>query len=144
MPRKTSGFKKGKEHPNWKGGRHLCSDGYWAIRMPSHPRAHQSGYVYEHLIIAQQLLGRPLLKGEEIHHYGTKTDNTKIVVCENHAYHMLLHRRMRALAACGHAGWRKCYYCGSYDDPKNLYTHSKNIYHKACYSEYRRQLKKTN
>ena len=81
----------GKEHHSWRGGRHL-SNGYWMVLMPKHPRAHL-GYIYEHIVIAETMLGRPLRKGEEIHHMGKRNDNTRIKVCKNRAEHMQLHMR---------------------------------------------------
>ena len=51
-------------------------------------------------------------------------------------YHMLLHQRIRALKACGHANWRKCKYCKEWDAPKNLSIHKNTIYHIGCSREY--------
>lgn len=62
------------------------------------------------------LLGRRIGWPHEIH---THTDGT-LVVCEDKAYHKLLHIRTDALVVCGHANWRRCRFCGEYDDPKNL------------------------
>jgi hypothetical protein len=47
---------------------------------------------------------------------------------------MLLHQRMRALAACGHADWRSCALCGEYDDLANLYLRKKinQAKHRSC------------
>ena len=68
---------------------------------------------YIHRLIAKKALGEHLPEGCVVHHH---TD-TQLVICENHKYHMLLHQRMRALRACGHASWRKCNFCGEYDKP---------------------------
>lgn len=71
----------GKNHPNWKGGRYLRQDGYYAVQIPEgspyRSMAFDSnGYVLEHRLVVAQLLGRPLIVGEIIHHInGDKADN---------------------------------------------------------------------
>jgi hypothetical protein len=78
---------------------------------------------FEHRDVAERVLGRALIRPEEVHHVnGDKTDNsaTNIVICPDRAYHMLIHQREDALKASGHADWLKCPVCKTYDDPKNL------------------------
>ena len=36
--------------------------------LPDHPRADYTGYVSEHILIMEELLGRPLRDGEVVHH----------------------------------------------------------------------------
>ena len=122
----------------------LSSNGYKLVYRPSHPKAATGGNVYEHILVAEKALGKPLPKGAEVHHYGKKTDNTKLVICQDRAYHMLLHQRMRALKACGHASWRKCGICKQYDKPENLYIYKKIAYHEACQVVYGRAYREKN
>ncbi len=61
---------------NWKGGRTRHKSGYVLVRVPDHPRARSSGYVFEHILVMEDLLGRFLLTDENVHHRnGVKDDN---------------------------------------------------------------------
>lgn len=71
-------------HPRWNGGRSISWSGYVRILMRDHPRALSNGYVWEHILVAEKKLGRPLAyfgkgdaRNEVIHHInGDKLDNT--------------------------------------------------------------------
>lgn len=55
-----------------------------------------------HRARAEAALGHPLPKGAQVHHAdGTKSDRSPLVICQDAAYHSLLHRRMRIKAAGG-------------------------------------------
>jgi hypothetical protein len=46
------------------------------VRVPGHPRAGRSPYVFEHILIAEDLLRRHLVEGESVHHInGVRDDN---------------------------------------------------------------------
>jgi hypothetical protein len=61
---------------HWKGGRSYHSNGYIIVRLKSHPRARRSGYVFEHILVMEEILGRYLLPDETVHHKnGVKDDN---------------------------------------------------------------------
>jgi hypothetical protein len=53
---------------------------------------------------------------------------------------MLLHQRMRALRACGHADWLKCRFCGRYDAPDQMYVSpSGRGHHRDCHNRQKRE-----
>ena len=46
------------------------------VRAPDHPRATSGPYVFEHILVAEDLLGRFLHDGETVHHRnGVRHDN---------------------------------------------------------------------
>lgn len=96
----------------------------------------------EHTRVAQRALGRPMPAGACVHHVnGDPSDNRpgNLVICEDRAYHNLLHQRLRALRACGQADWRRCTFCGEYADPSELKIGKAMAYHRDCKNAYRRE-----
>jgi hypothetical protein len=68
--------RKKSECPAWKGGKRIDGHGYVTVLLPEHPRAHKNGYVYEHILVLEEKLGRSLLPGEDSHHIDeVKTNN---------------------------------------------------------------------
>ena len=66
----------GQANGNWKGGRTRHKAGYLMVRALGHPRATSGPYVFEHILVAEDLLGRYLLDGETVHHRnGIRDDN---------------------------------------------------------------------
>lgn len=146
MPLKfLAGHNKGSARKQWKGGRGQTPAGYVSVSAPSHPKAH-SGRVSEHVLVAEAALGRWLPAGAEVHHVdGNPSNNapSNLVICQDAAYHLLLHKRMRALAACGHADWRPCCRCGAYDAPSRMSSSGKvrQWYHLECVRRYKQRRK---
>lgn len=67
----------GKNHPLWKNGRSKVTGGYIKILMREHPDARTDGYVLEHRLVMEKILGRRLKLIEEVHHKnGIKDDNS--------------------------------------------------------------------
>ncbi len=46
--------------------------GYVRVYCPMHPEANTWGYVYEHRLVAEQMIGRRLIKDEVVHHKNRK------------------------------------------------------------------------
>jgi hypothetical protein len=138
---------KGRKSPAWKSGVSHDKRGYIRILKPDHPHADNHGYVYEHVLVASNVLGKPLPPGTDIHHVNeVKHDNRpdNLVICEDTAYHQLLHSRRRAFLACGYATWRKCIYCNQWDRPERLAKQQGHRvrYHQACQNDHRRQMRR--
>ena len=66
----------GDRNPAWKGGSYLDDKGYRRVRLPDHPNAQQNGYVLEHVLVMEQIIGRPVMSPEEVHHINRiRSDN---------------------------------------------------------------------
>jgi hypothetical protein len=60
----------------WKGGLYKTTDGYCRVLVSGHPRADVRGYVFEHILVMQNHLGRVVEPYETVHHKnGIKGDN---------------------------------------------------------------------
>lgn len=69
------------------------TNGYTVIFDPKHPRALTNGCVYEHVALAEKLLGRSLTKNEVVHHLdGDRSNNSveNLLVLER-SQHRKLH-----------------------------------------------------
>lgn len=64
---------RGTENARWSDGRLIASNGYVLVRVPG---GFGAGYRYEHQVVAEAAIGRPLEADETVHHLnGVKTDN---------------------------------------------------------------------
>lgn len=60
---------RGDRNPAWVGGTYIEPEkGYRMVRKPGHPRARANGYVAEHLLVMEEMIGRPVMPPEEVHH----------------------------------------------------------------------------
>jgi hypothetical protein len=86
----------GSRNNNWRGGRVVTQHGYVLIRQPGHSRADCRGYVYEHILVAEKKFGRPILRGEQVHHIDhnpSNNDPANLEVMASLAAHRLEHRK---------------------------------------------------
>ena len=79
----------------------------------------KSRWAHEHVVIAERALGKALPNGAEVHHVDEdKRNNTpsNLVICQDVAYHRLLHQRARIVRAGGNTNTqRMCGVCGPRD-----------------------------
>uniref|UniRef100_A0A6M3IR05 Putative homing endonuclease n=1 Tax=viral metagenome TaxID=1070528 RepID=A0A6M3IR05_9ZZZZ len=85
---------KGHENGNWKGGRVIKTRGYILVWQPNHSRAEINGYVPEHILVAEKSLGRPIEKGEIVHHINKDTHDNRHenLLVTTQSNHINIHR----------------------------------------------------
>jgi hypothetical protein len=131
-------------HVAGKPYRYVCGHSRKANTLKTYRRAKQGGGT-EHRRIVEQALGHPLRSSAPVHHVNeNRRDNSpgNLVACDSIAYHNLLHRRQRALDACGNPNARKCVHCGQYGLPEVMYvpTNPRTMaHHFECRLAYERQ-----
>lgn len=70
-------YPTGEQHPQWRGGTFERGGYVWELDR-NKPRKPDGGYRYtaQHIRVAEETLGRPLVKGEHVHHLnGIHDDN---------------------------------------------------------------------
>lgn len=115
--------KYGAGNHHWKGGGTERPDGRGLVYIPGHPRENRAHYVLEYVVVAERALGRYLPPTAVVHHLDgnpRNRQNNNLVICENQAYHVFLHRRLRAWRECGHANWRRCRTCKTLKPPEMI------------------------
>ncbi len=100
---KAKELRQKRSAARWKGGRYDDGD-YWYVYQPDHPCATNGGYVPEHILIAERVLGRPLKRdnprapdAEVVHHLnGDGHDNRpeNLLVCQRW-FHTKIHQAIR-------------------------------------------------
>lgn len=81
----------GEDHPNWKGG-HIARSGY---KIVSKRGKHN---LYEHRVVAEQMIGRPLEPNEVVHHIdGNRSNNdpSNLMVMERREHDRLKDKTRR-------------------------------------------------
>lgn len=101
------GYKKGENNHRWKGGKFETKKKKF-IYYPEHHRASTSGYVLEHILIAEQTLARPLKyygnnnpNNEIVHHIDTDSLNNEpdnLYICKDRQKHRATHINLSQIA----------------------------------------------
>ena len=132
---------------NWRGGKSAHPAGYVTITAGIGPKPK-----LEHIAIVERAIGKPLRSGAQVHHVdGNKRNNdpSNLVACDSQAYHQLLHKRQRALDACGDPNAHRCVFCGGYDRQDEmtvLFVRARRrvterAYHRTCNTLYVREFR---
>lgn len=69
------GGRSGEQAANWKGGRRETGK-YIIVYAPEHPRA-RAGAMFEHVLVAEQKIGRFIRPGEVVHHVNEDTHDNR-------------------------------------------------------------------
>lgn len=86
--RSKSEAARGSRNARWNEGRSQVK-GYVRCLCPGHPRRDSNGYVLEHILVAEGMLERELLPGEEVHHKdrnraNNAPENLRVMVGREH------------------------------------------------------------
>lgn len=124
--------------------RRITAKGYVELSVPGHPRARRGGRVFEHILVVEAALGKYLPPAAVVHHVDhDKARNVagNLVACEDQAYHLLLHRRERALDETGDPGKVQCYYCRVWGDPAEFDAARSRgqFHHRACAAKWQQE-----
>lgn len=87
----------GPKARHWKGGRITLPSGYVLVYSPDHPDANADGYIREHRLIAESIVGRRLYENEVVHHKdGNRSNNAldNLEVCKSVAHHNNKHKKI--------------------------------------------------
>jgi HNH endonuclease len=82
---------QGSSNPAWNGGVRRDKQGYILVKCPDHPHTTKQGYVRQHRLVAEEMLGRYLLPTEVVHHKDDdpgNNDPSNLMVYETNAQHL--------------------------------------------------------
>jgi len=125
-----------KKKPNGQG--HIMESGRNRFMIKGRVRM-----LYQ--LVAEKALGKELPKDAMVHHFDENPGHdsgNNLVICQNAAYHKLLHLRTDAIKNGKPANFRKCRFCKRYDDPENLKICKAGVHHKECMNQYYRKKRK--
>lgn len=86
---------RGDRNYFWSGGKVFDKDGYVLIKQNDHPFKNARGYVQEHRLVMERMIGRYITKNEVIHHVNRIKDDNRIenlMLFESHSKHITFER----------------------------------------------------
>jgi hypothetical protein len=100
----------------FKGGIIWNTNGRAKVYRPGHPRADKVGYVYRNILVAEEKLGRPILRTEQVHHRdedksNDHPDNLIVLPAGDH------YRRFHGANGRWSRDYDACVDCGETDKP---------------------------
>jgi hypothetical protein len=124
----------GGGNPRWNGGSKINERGVW-LAVPG-----TNSYEKASRRIVETALGHKLPATSVVHHRDRNSVNNDLanfIVCQDRAYHKLVHLREDAYRATGNANSRKCYICHKWDTPGQHFRVAKKrrsgmAYHLEC------------
>jgi hypothetical protein len=88
---------KGENNPMWKGGIIKNTQGYIEIKDRNHPLSSKEGYVKEHRLVMEKVIGRFLHRFEVVHHINQIRDDNRIenlILFKNQSAHIEHHNAL--------------------------------------------------
>lgn len=120
-------------------------NGYVAVKRPEHPNRMKDGLVYEHILVAEVMFGRPLQEDEQCHHldFNRKNNKKSNILVLKKGQHTKLHNWIDRMGiqsvieaeSDGKYHVEQCLNCNEYikDYGNNSFCNS------VCQEEYRQQ-----
>ena len=83
----------------WKTWKRVSRGKYWVAHIPEHPNSNTLGYVLEHRVIMENIVGRLLAKDEIVHHKNKnrKDNNVENLELIKRSEHTSFHNREKGL-----------------------------------------------
>ena len=82
------------------GHKKTRSDGYTYIYFPDHPKSTKDGYIMEHILVMECLIGRHLYDHEVVHHINhiradNRKENLELMTRSEHTSHHMRERKRK-------------------------------------------------
>lgn len=125
-------FKRGHGKTSAIGTTYVGSNGYIHEHQPDHPNARANGWVAQHRIVMESVLGRLLTRKEVVHHRDhnrSNNDPSNLQLIASASEHQKLHAREEKLWSNSRPELSGCRMCGT-----NTRRHVANGLCKRCYT----------